>query len=155
MSEKFAIEIIFYTSEGKYKMINLFTSPSCTSCRKAKAWLEEQGLDYKEKNIYHEPLTRDEIKEILMLTEEGTDEIISYRSQAYKNLEVEIEDLSMNELLDLFIKEPSLIRRPIIMDDRRLQIGYNEEEIRTFLPREAREVELSEIRMKLVEDEIA
>ena len=41
------------------------------------------------------------------------------------------------------------------MDDRRLQIGYNEEEIRTFLPREAREVELSEIRMKLVEDEIA
>ena len=155
MSEKFAIEFIFYTSEGKYKMINLFTSPSCTSCRKAKAWLEEQGLDYKEKNIYHEPLTRDEIKEILMLTEEGTDEIISYRSQAYKNLEVENGDLAKNEFLQLINKKPSLNPRPIIMDDRRLQIGYNEEEIRTFLPREAREVELSEIRMKLVEEEIA
>lgn len=136
-------------------MINLFISPSCTSCRKAKSWLEDQELSFDEKNIYHEPLTREEIKQILMLTEEGTDEIISYRSQAYKDLDVNIEELSMNELLDLFMKEPSLIRRPIIMDDRRLQIGYNEEEIRCFLPREAREVELTEIRQKLIDDEIA
>lgn len=136
-------------------MIKLYVSPSCTSCRKAKAWLEEHGLEYVEKNIYHEPLTRDEIKEILMLTDEGTEEIISYRSQAYQNLETDIESLSMNELLDLFIEEPSLIRRPIIMDDRRLQIGYNEEEIRMFLPREIREIELAEIHERLLEVESA
>lgn len=133
-------------------MINLYVSPSCTSCRKAKSWLDEQELDYVEKNIYHDPLTKEEIKEILMLTDEGTGEIISYRSQAYQNLDVDIEDLSMSELLDLFTEQPSLIRRPIIMDDRRLQIGYNEEEIRCFLPREVRELELAEIRQKLAED---
>lgn len=136
-------------------MIKLYVSPSCTSCRKAKAWLEEQNLEYEEKNIYHEPLTKDEIKEILMLTDEGTEEIISYRSQAYQNLDVDIDTLSMNELLDLFIEEPSLIRRPIIMDDRRLQIGYNEEEIRMFLPRIVRQVELAEIHERLVEVESA
>lgn len=136
-------------------MIKLYVSPSCTSCRKAKSWLEEQGLEYEEKNIYHEPLTRDEIKEILMLTDEGTEEIISYRSQAYQDLEEDIDTLSMNELLDLFIEEPSLIRRPIIMDDRRLQIGYNEEEIRMFLPREVRQVELAEIHDRLMEVESA
>ena len=92
--------------------------------------MEEHNLEYVEKNIYHEPLTKDEIKEILMLTDEGTEEIISYRSQAYKSLEEDINKLSMSELLDLLIEEPSLIRRPIIMDDRRLQISYNEEEIR-------------------------
>ena len=101
-------------------MIKLYISPSCTSCRKAKAWLEEHGLEYEEKNIYHEPLTKNEIKEILMLTDEGTEEIISYRSDAYQNLETDLEDLSMNELLDLFIEEPSLIRRPIIMDELNL-----------------------------------
>ena len=126
-------------------MIKLYISPSCTSCRKAKAWLEEHGLEYEEKNIYHEPLTKNEIKEILMLTDEGTEEIISYRSDAYQNLETDLEDLSMNELLDLFIEEPSLIRRPIIMDDRRLQIGFNDEEIRMFLPREVRNNALLEI----------
>ncbi len=130
-------------------MIKLFISPSCTSCRKAKAWLEEQGLEYKEKNIYHEPLTKDEIKEILMLTDEGTEEIISYRSEAYQNLEADLDEYSMNELLNLFIEEPSLIRRPIIMDDRRLQIGFNDEEIRMFLPREVRNVALVEIHEQL------
>lgn len=134
-------------------MITLYVSTSCTSCRKAKAWLEEQNLNFKEKNIYHEPLTRDEIKQILMLTEEGTEEIISYRSQAYKELDRDIEDLSMNELLELFTEKPSLIRRPIIMDERRLQVGYNEEEIRCFLPREVRELELAEIKRQLAADE--
>src|SRR5699024_5141403 len=117
-------------------MIKLYVSPSCTSCRKAKSWLEEHNLGYEEKNIYHEPLSKDEIKEILMLTDKGTVKNISYRSQDYQDMEVNIDTLSTNEFLNLFIEEPSLIRRPIIMDDRRLQIGYNEEEIRMFLPRE-------------------
>ncbi|OJF91598.1 transcriptional regulator Spx [Alkalibacterium sp. 20] len=134
-------------------MITLYVSPSCTSCRKAKAWLEEQDLPFNEKNIFHEPLTKQEIKQILSLTEEGTSELISYRSQAYQTLSVDIEDLSMNALLELFTAQPSLIRRPIILDDRRLQIGYNEEEIRCFLPRKIREIELAEIHRQLaVED---
>ena len=136
-------------------MIKLYVSPSCTSCRKAKSWLEEQGLEYEEQNIFHEPLTKNEIKEILMLTDEGTEEIISYRSQAFQALDIEIDTLSMAELLDLFIEEPSLIRRPIIMDDRRLQIGSNEEEIRMFLPRKIRQVELAEIHDKLAQAESA
>ncbi|MCC5896268.1 MAG: transcriptional regulator Spx [Alkalibacterium sp.] len=136
-------------------MITLYVSPSCTSCRKAKAWLEEQNLDFTEKNIFHEPLTKDEIKQILSLTEEGTSELISYRSQAYQSLTKDIEDLSLNELLELFETQPSLIRRPIIMDDRRLQIGYNEEEIRCFLPRKVRELELAEIHRKLAIEETA
>lgn len=136
-------------------MIKLYVSPSCTSCRKAKSWLEEHDLGYEEKNIYHEPLSKEEIKEILMLTDEGTEEIISYRSQAYQDLEVDIDTLSMNDLLELFIEEPSLIRRPIIMDDRRLQIGYNEEEIRMFLPREIRDIELAEIHARLDQAESA
>lgn len=136
-------------------MITLYVSPSCTSCRKAKAWLEEQNLDFYEKNIFHEPLTKEEIKQILSLTEEGTSELISYRSQAYQALTEDIDELSLNELLELFENQPSLIRRPIIMDDRRLQIGYNEEEIRCFLPRNVRALELAEIHRKLSIEESA
>lgn len=130
-------------------MITLYVSPSCTSCRKARAWLEENNLDFVEKNIFHEPLSVREIKRILSLTEEGTEEIISYRSQAYQELDVELESLSMSDLLDLFIEQPSLIRRPILMDERRLQIGYNEEDIRCFLPRDVRRLELARIQQQL------
>ena len=60
-------------------MVTLFTSPSCTSCRKAKAWLQEHDIPYTERNIFSEHLTIDEIKQILKMTEDGTDEIISTR----------------------------------------------------------------------------
>ena len=66
-------------------LVTLFTSPSCTSCRKAKAWLEEHDIPYVECNIFSEPLSLSEIKEILRMTEDGTDEIISTRSKFFKS----------------------------------------------------------------------
>ena len=119
-------------------MVNLYTTPSCTSCRKAKAWLEEHDIDYTERNILSDLLTIDEIKSILRLTEDGTDEIISTKSKTFLALNVNIETLPLNELYKLIRNNPQMLRRPIIQDEKRLQVGYNEEEIRSFLPRKLR-----------------
>ncbi|HIW12519.1 MAG TPA: transcriptional regulator SpxA [Candidatus Salinicoccus stercoripullorum] len=125
-------------------MVTLFTSPSCTSCRKAKAWLQENDIPYTERNIFSEPLTLDEVKSILRMTEDGTDEIISTRSKTFQKLDVDIDSLPMHELYTLIMENPGLLRRPIIMDDKRLQVGYNEDEIRRFLPRTVRTFHLKE-----------
>lgn len=125
-------------------MVDLYVSPSCTSCRKAKAWLEKHDIPFKERNIFSEPLSKEELTQILRMTENGTEEIISTRSRAFQELKVDLDDLSIDELLDLVEANPSLLRRPIIMDDRRLQVGYNEDEIRRFLPRKVRRLELAE-----------
>ncbi|HEX6594526.1 MAG TPA: transcriptional regulator SpxA [Bacillota bacterium] len=125
-------------------MVTLYTSPSCTSCRKAKAWLEEHEIPFKERNIFSEPLTIDEIKEILRMTEDGTDEIISTRSKVYQQLDVDIDQLPLKELFSLIQNNPGLLRRPIILDEKRLQVGYNEDEIRRFLPRKVRTFQLRE-----------
>jgi Arsenate reductase and related proteins, glutaredoxin family len=69
-------------------MVTIYTSPSCTSCRKAKAWLEQHDIPYKERNIYSEPLNKQEIKQVLQMTENGTEEIISTRSKAFQNLKL-------------------------------------------------------------------
>lgn len=66
-------------------MVTLYTSPSCTSCRKARAWLEEHEIPFVERNIFSEPLSIDEIKQILRMTEDGTDEIISTVQKYSKN----------------------------------------------------------------------
>ncbi|WP_278340670.1 transcriptional regulator Spx [Lactobacillus acetotolerans] len=125
-------------------MVELYVSPSCTSCRKAKAWLKKHNIPFKERNIFSEPLTKEELIQILRMTENGTEEIISTRSRVFQQLKVNLDDLSIDQLLDLVEKNPSLLRRPIIMDDRRLQVGYNEDEIRRFLPRKVRRLELEE-----------
>ena len=126
-------------------MVNLYISPSCTSCRKAKAWLKKHDIPFKERNIFSEPLTKEELLQILRMTENGTEEIISTRSRAFQQLKVNLDDLSIDQLLDLVEKNPSLLRRPIIIDERRLQVGYNEDEIRRFLPRKVRRLELEEM----------
>ncbi|WP_198439983.1 transcriptional regulator SpxA [Aerococcus urinae] len=130
-------------------MVKLYTSPSCTSCRKARAWLEEHNIAYVERNIFQEPLSRDEIKEILRMTEDGTEEIISTRSKAFQELHIDLNEISLNELFDLIQENPGLLRRPIIMDEKHLQVGYNEDEIRRFLPREVRTIELHEALRKM------
>ncbi len=119
-------------------MVTLFTTPSCGSCRKAKAWFEEHQIVFIERNILSHPLTIDEIKSILRLTEEGTDEIISTNSKVFQELNVDIEALPLNELYKLVMNNPKMLRRPIILDEKRLQVGYNEEEITRFLPRRLR-----------------
>lgn len=123
-------------------MVILYTSPSCTSCRKARAWLRKHDIPFTERNIFSEPLTKPEIKQILQMTENGTEEIISKRSKAYQELNLNLEELPLKVLFDLIQTTPGLLRRPIILDKKRLQVGYNEDEIRRFLPRSVRALEL-------------
>lgn len=123
-------------------MVTLYTSPSCTSCRKARAWLEEHNIPFEERNIFSNPLNVDEIKQILQMTEDGTEEIISKRSKIFQDLDIDLDELPLQKLYTLIQKNPVLLRRPIIMDSKRLQVGYNEDEIRRFLPRDVRALEL-------------
>ncbi len=125
-------------------MVTLYTSPSCTSCRKAKLWLEKHNIEFIERNISAEAPTLEEIKEILRMTEDGTDEIISTRSKTFQQLNLNLDNIKLQDLYELIQKHPGLLRRPIIIDDKRLQVGYNEDEIRRFLPRKVRNYQLRE-----------
>jgi regulatory protein spx len=126
------------------QMVTLYTSPSCTSCRKAKQWLDEHNIEYEERNVNKDPLTREEVKHILRMTEDGTEEVISTRSKIFTKLKLKPEDMSLDQLIDLIVEYPALLKRPIIIDEKRMQVGYNEEEIRRFLPHSVRVRDLQE-----------
>lgn len=123
-------------------MLTLYTSPSCTSCRKARAWLQKHEIPFTERNIFSEPLNISELQHILEMTEDGTEEIISTRSKVFQKLDTDLDELTLQELLELVQNNPGLLRRPIMVDEKRLQVGFNEDEIRRFLPRGVRQLEL-------------
>ncbi len=124
-------------------MITIYTSPSCSSCRKVKKWFDEQKIPYKEKNIFASTLSENELKDMLIKAENGTDDIISNRSKIIKEQKVNIDDMTISELIQFIRENPSVLKRPIMLDDKRVQVGYNSEEIRTFIPRARRIAELS------------
>ncbi|HEO0180242.1 TPA: Spx/MgsR family RNA polymerase-binding regulatory protein [Streptococcus agalactiae] len=125
-------------------MITLFLSPSCTSCRKARAWLSKHEVAFEEHNIITSPLNKEELLQILSFTENGTKDIISTRSKVFQKLAIDVDELSTSSLMELISENPSLLRRPIILDKKRMQIGFNEDEIRAFLPRDYRKQELKQ-----------
>lgn len=123
-------------------MVIIYMSPSCTSCRKANAWLEEYNIPFIQRNIMKNPPTELELNRMMSLTDKGTDELISTRSKAFKKLNINIDELSLHELYDLVHHHPEILRKPIILDQRRIQVGYNESEIRQFVPRKVRRRQL-------------
>nr|WP_106783297.1 transcriptional regulator Spx [Lysinibacillus timonensis] len=123
--------------------VTIYTQSSCSSSRKAIKWLKENNIHFIEKRITSQPLTLAEFKNILRMTEDGTDEIIATNSNDFKNLNVDIDQLSIQELYDLIQNHPRMLRSPILLDEKRIQVGYNEMDIRRFIPRKVRAYELS------------
>jgi regulatory protein spx len=108
-------------------------------------WLEEHNIPFEERNIMKSPMSREEIKHILSLTEGGTEEIISVRSKLFSDMKTAVDDLTLNEMINLIQQYPALIKRPLLVDEKCLQVGYNEDEIRCFLPRRVRRAELARL----------
>ncbi len=122
-------------------MIKIYTSPSCSSCRKAKKWFEKYKIPYVERSIFSPNLNADELKEMLEKSENGTDDIISLRSKVMKERNVDFDNMSISQMIDFIRKNPTVLKRPIMVDDKRIQVGYNAEEITTFIPRGQRSLD--------------
>lgn len=115
-------------------MVTLYTSPSCASCRKAKKWFDDHRIPYVAKSIFSNEFTAEDVMSILQKSENGTDDIISTRSKIVMENDINFEDMTISQLISFILENPSILKRPLIVDDRRLQVGYNEDEIRTFIP---------------------
>ena len=119
-------------------MIKIYTSPSCSSCRKVKKWFEEQKIPYVEKNIFVSTLNEKELLDMLMKTENGTEDIISTRSKIIKESNIDIDSMTVKELVAFIKENPSILKRPIMVDDTKIQVGYNSEDIGVFIPQARR-----------------
>lgn len=119
-------------------MIKLYTSPSCSSCRKVKKYFKQYNIDYIEKNILTNPLSKDDIFKMLINSENGFEDIISTRSNIFKEKGKEIEKMKIHDLINFIIENPSVLKRPIIVTDYEIQVGYNDDDIELFLPPEIR-----------------
>ena len=113
-------------------MIVMYTSEGCASCRKARQYMKDNRLRYIEKNIMKDPLKENEIRYLLKRSENGTDDIISERSKLIREEKVDISDMSLNELVRFVIKNPTVLKRPIIIDRKNFVTGYDPDEITVF-----------------------
>lgn len=122
----------------RIQMVIIYTSPGCASCRKAKRWLENNHITYLEKNIFSNLMQESEIKYLLSRCENGTTDIISTRSKAYQQLKKNIDDYTTRELIHIIQRNPSILERPILLSEKTLVIGYDDDEITSLMPKTER-----------------
>ncbi len=135
-------------------MIQIYTTPSCASCRKAKKWFDQYNIPYSEKNIFSIKLSKDDIFKMLSNSENGFDDIISTRSKVFKEKKLDPDNMSVGALIDFIIENPSVLKRPIIINETELQVGYNNEDITIFLPKELRHNDAILKATKMLDEEI-
>jgi len=110
------------------KTWTLYTYPSCTTARRAEAWLKEKGIEVNKVHIYNNPPDRAEIQRMASKLEGGVKQLIGTRGRAYKELGLAGKELSDEQWLDLIEETPRLLRRPILTDGERVLVGFSEAE---------------------------
>lgn len=130
-------------------MIKLYTLPSNTSSRKARAFLENLQVTFKETPMQHVPLSFDEFKEIVSLTRNGVEDLISPKTKVYKQLVeedgIDFDELSLKELHYIVQRHPNLLRAPITIKGETMTVGFKEEEFEAFVPRSVRRARFNKI----------
>ncbi|HPZ06585.1 MAG TPA: Spx/MgsR family RNA polymerase-binding regulatory protein [Candidatus Eremiobacteraeota bacterium] len=111
--------------------ILLYYKPMCIGSRRAREFLMKKGIPFKERNLDKYPLKEDELRKIML--GHSAEEFVAKKSQKYKKLNLENEYLTGEEMLKLIAKEPSLLKRPIIVKGDEIIIGYSRRRVENYL----------------------
>ncbi len=104
--------------------------PKCTTCVKARKWLEENNISFEERNIKENNPTYEELSELykksgLPLRKFFNTSGILYREMDLKN---RLENMSEEEMLRLLATDGMLVKRPIAVDGDTVLVGFKEKE---------------------------
>ena len=104
--------------------------PKCTTCKKAQKWLDEHGIGYEVRDIKENNPTYDELKEWhaksgLPLKRLFNTSGLLYKSMALKD---KLPAMSEEEQLKLLATDGMLVKRPILLADDKVLVGFKEAE---------------------------
>lgn len=111
----------------KYVFINY---PKCSTCQKAKKFLDENEIKYTERHIVTETPTYEELKEIIENSGLPVSKFFNTSGMLYRsmNLKEELKNSSDEEKIRLLASNGMLIKRPILVKRNKVLVGFKEEE---------------------------
>ena len=108
--------------------LKMYLKPSCTSCRKAKTLLLENGVELDEHDLGKNRLTAEQLD--ALIGSRNYIDFLNTRNEMYRERKMKVNPPSRAEALKLMAQEPNLIRRPIVIRDGQMILGYDEEGLR-------------------------
>ncbi len=94
--------------------ITIYQKPTCTTCRQVYAALKESGVDFNAIDYYLDPIPKPKLKELLKKMGISATELLRTKEPVYKKLKLSEKKLTDDQIVDLMVKHPDLIQRPIV-----------------------------------------
>ena len=108
---------------------NLFIEYSkCSTCKKAKKWLEENNINFVDRNIVEETPTVRELTEWIEKSGQDLKKWFNTSGLKYRelNLKEKLNSLDEKERIDLLASDGMLIKRPLLISEKGILIGFKE-----------------------------
>lgn len=102
--------------------------PKCSTCQKAKKWLDEQGKNYTERHIIENNPTYDELKSWYELSGLPLKKFFNTSGLKYKELQLKdkLPTMSEEDMLQLLATDGMLVKRPLLVKDDKVLVGFKQ-----------------------------
>jgi len=109
------------------KKIIFYSYSKCSTCRKAAKWLDKKNFEYQLIDIVKEPPLLNYLNLALDQYSADKKRIFNTRGKAFKLIDIDIFDLSKDEIIQLLLSDGKLIKRPfLIYEEKKVILGFKE-----------------------------
>ena len=116
-------------------MSNLFIEyPKCSTCQKAKKWLQDNKIKSEDRNIIEENPTAEELKRWIKLSGKDIKKWFNTSGLKYRELKLsqKLNNMTDEGKIDILASDGMLVKRPIFISDDGILIGFKQEEWEEF-----------------------
>ena len=108
--------------------------PKCTTCKKAKKFLDDNFVKYDDRNIKEENPTKKELEKYIELSKKDINKFFNTSGIKYRelNLKDKLKQMTFEEKLNLLSSDGMLVKRPILVEKDKVLVGFNEQEWKTI-----------------------
>ena len=103
--------------------------PNCSTCKKARKWLDDQGISYAYRDIKEDRPNVDELSQWIPLSKLPIRKFFNTSGQSYRSLSVKdhLDDLSTGQIIELLADDGMLVKRPLLVGNDFVLVGFKEE----------------------------
>jgi Spx/MgsR family transcriptional regulator len=109
------------------KKARFLHNPSCTTCKKARKFMEKKGFQLYFRDLKKNRLSSSELEDLI--GKRDYTDFLNSRNELYRKKKMKLKPPSRKEAIKLMSQEPNLIKRPVIVAGGRVVLGFDEEGI--------------------------
>lgn len=113
--------------------ITIYVKPTCTTCRKVLKILRESEADFDSVNYFEEPLSKKTLTQLVKSLGIPPRDLLRKNESIYRELGLSKKELSDSQIIELMVKHPDLIQRPIVVKGSKVLLARPAEEIEKLL----------------------